>query len=436
MFQNSLELAVARARRRGEAVAVLYLDLDNIKLVNDSLGHTVGDELLREIAIRLRSAVREADLVARQGGDEFLVLLPDLDRRIAPTGRPEEEMAAELVAGRIKQALAQPFRLADTDLYVSASMGISLFPSDTDDPRELLRHADSAMYRSKSQGPGGWRFAATTPSDSLSRLSLVTRLRRAADEHEWALHYQPIVDLASGRLVGVEALVRWRQPTGRLVQPQEFITLAEETGLIDRIGEWVLGEIAIQAATWVAEGIDLDVGFNVSVRELQDPDLPARIDAHIRRAGVSPGKIVVEITETAAMIDPGRTQEILWALHRRGYRLAVDDFGTGYSSLSRLRTLPVDILKIDRPFVRDVPEDPAAGEMVKAVVALARGVGMQPLAEGVETEAQREFLLATGCRLGQGFLFSRPVLASQITLLYRAAQDLSLLEAATRRLRA
>ena len=418
MFEELLNLALARAKRHDLGVAVLYMDLDDFKLVNDSLGHAAGDQLLKAVADRLREATRETDLVARQGGDEFLLLLADMERHgdsPVPEAGSAPQLVAESVASRVHDALQAPFELDGTEFYVSASIGISMFPDDASDAQTLLRNADAAMYDSKKTAPGGSLLYASDGTGSVSKLSLATRLRKAVQRRHWVLHYQPVVDLHTGEFTGVEGLLRWQDPRGGLIAPGEFIPLAEEMGLIEAIGDWVISELARQAADWETQGIHLEAGFNLSPRQLYQPNLVYRVLNHLEEVGVDPTRVVVEITESAAMTDPDRTQRVLWDLHERGMRLAIDDFGTGYSSLSRLKHLPVDILKIDRAFVRDVPLDQEAASMVRAMIQLADSVGMQPLAEGIETEAQWNFLVEQGCGFGQGFFFGRPVAAEEIT---------------------
>ncbi len=431
MFEELLELALARARRHDTAVAVIIMDLDDFKLVNDSLGHEAGDELLRQLAWRLREATRETDLVARQGGDEFLLLLADLDHASStpfPEGTSGAMLVAESVVTRIQEALQNPFELQGTEVYVTASIGISLFPQDAEDATALLRNADAAMYQSKKTAPGGYVVHTKQDEDALGKLSLTTRLRKAVEHRHWVLHYQPVVNLASGQMVGVEALLRWADPNGGLVPPGEFIPLAEEMGLIEVIGDWVMEELARQDAEWREAGLSIrDISFNLSPRQLWQPDVSDRIVSRFDAHGVDPTRVVVEITESAAMTDPDRTQRILWDLHARGLRLAIDDFGTGYSSLSRLKHMPVDILKVDRSFVRDVASDPQAGSMVRAIIQLADGLGMLPLAEGIETEEEWRFLVANSCPLGQGYHFSKPIPAQEILAQHRRS-GLSIIE--------
>jgi diguanylate cyclase (GGDEF)-like protein/PAS domain S-box-containing protein len=415
LFEEMLEAAIARARRHDLGVGVLFLDLDNFKLVNDSLGHHAGDELLKQLAERLRGCTRETDLVARQGGDEFLLLLADLERGSGPVpGTDTGVLVAASVATRVHAALQEPFELGGVEFYASASIGISLYPEDAPDAATLLKNADHAMYQSKKTEPGGYVVYASGSDAAIERLALTTRLRRAVEQRSWVLHWQPVVDLADGSVTGLEALIRWKDPNGGLVPPGEFIPVAEELGLIEAIGDWVLEELAAQRTRWAGEGIDVRVGFNLSPRQLWSPHLAAKIVDKLSTAGVDPRAVVVEITESTAMADPDRTQQVLSQLHAWGLSLAIDDFGTGYSSLARLKHLPVDILKIDRSFIHGVDRDPDSGGMVDAMVRLAHGLGMTALAEGIETPGEFRFLREIGCERGQGFLFSRPVPADEI----------------------
>lgn len=421
LFDELLELSLARARRYELGVAVISVDVDNFKLVNDSLGHEAGDELIVLLADRLREATRETDLVARPGGDEFLMLLADLDKATSLPGGDGATLVAESVAGRVQAALRHPFEVAGTELYVTASLGISLFPNHGDDAETLLKHADSAMFRSKQSHPGGYVLHGGGDVDPMSKLALSTRLRKAVENQSWMLHYQPLIELASASMVGVEALIRWPEPGGGLVPPGEFIPLAEEMGLIEAIGDWVVEELSRQDTAWRTEGLSLEISFNLSPRQLWQPDVVDKIMTRIESVGMDPTRLTVEITESTAMTDPDRTQHILQDMHDRGLRLAIDDFGTGYSSLARLKHMPVDILKIDRSFVRDVDTDRDAASMVSAMIALAQNLGMSALAEGIETEGEWRFLVDRGCLLGQGYYFSRPVPAGEIMALHRRA---------------
>jgi diguanylate cyclase (GGDEF)-like protein/PAS domain S-box-containing protein len=413
MFEELLELSIARARRHDDAVAVLCVDLDDFRLVNDSLGHHQGDALLKMVADRLREATRETDLVARRGGDQFLLLLSDLERE----GAGDMDAAvvrAEGAAQRVQEALAAPFVVSGTELYVSVSMGISLFPQDAQEAGTLQRNAEAAMYESKKAGPSGYVVSSRGVFDSGAKLQFVTRLRKAVESQRWTLYYQPIVELRTGTMRGVEALIRWIEPDGTMVPPNEFIPLAEELGLIELIGDWVVRELVYQAKAWRELDMELEIGFNLSPRQFWQPDLAERILGQITAGGIDPSTVLVEITETSAMMDPDRAQQVLWDLHAGGLRIAIDDFGTGYSSLSRLREMPVNVLKIDRSFVSGVDRDPQAASIVSAFLELSRGLEMETLAEGIETEEELAFLRERGCLLGQGFLFARPVPPEEI----------------------
>jgi diguanylate cyclase (GGDEF)-like protein/PAS domain S-box-containing protein len=414
MFEELLDLSIARARHHEASVAVVCVDIDDFRLVNDSLGRLAGDEVLNVVADRLREAARETDLVARRSGDTFLLLLADLER----DGDDVEAAVAraESAAQRILDSLAVPFRAGGTELFVSASIGISLFPQDGDEPGSLLRNAEAAMLESKK---GGHAYVVSNRGalDSAAKLRFVTRLRKAVQGQRWTLHYQPILHLASGRMEGVEALIRWIEPDGTMVPPVDFISVAEELGLIEAIGDWVVRELVYQAQAWRELDIDLAVSFNLSPRQFWQPDLAGRILARIREGGLDPSKVVVEVTESSAMTDPDRAQTILEDLHAGGLSIAIDDFGTGYSSLARIRDMPVDILKIDRSFVRGVDVDPQNASIVGAFIELARGLGVTTLAEGIETEGELAFLLGRGCVMGQGFYYSKPVPPAEIIAL-------------------
>jgi diguanylate cyclase (GGDEF)-like protein len=414
LLQEHLDLALARARRQGEAIGLLYLDLDGFKLVNDSLGHPAGDELLCHVTMRLSERRRGMDLLARQGGDEFLLLLADLDRS-------EAEAHARRVAEDLLKALAEPFSISGAEFHIGASIGISLYPRDAADAGELLRHADAAMYAAKSAGRNGVTVYSGDPHESLERLSMTSRLRKALDREELLLHWQPIVDPADGTLRKLEALVRWQDPFRGLVMPDAFIAFAEETGFVDRIGDWVVAAVRDQVLAWEAEGLRPPrVTVNVSPRQLRRPDFGARLLGLVTPDDVA-SKFTVEITESAAMADPLRTDPVLTELVAAGVEIAVDDFGAGYSSLSRLRTMPVQVLKIDKTFLQGVPHDAQATAIVTAIIELARALGMEAVAEGVENEDQRAFLVQRGCPLAQGYLLGRPVPADEIEPLLQRA---------------
>ena len=412
-LESRLRAAVTRARRRGLAVALLLVDLDNFKLVNDSLGHTAGDRLLRRVGARLRGVGGDEALLARHGGDEFLLLAGDLEREKAGA-------AARGLADELATRLAKPFSAAGMEFHVEASIGISLFPDDADGAEELLQHADVAMYQSKGRGRAAWTLYTGVTHEPLERLALSTRLRRAVERRELELHYQPIVWTASGRLHSMEALIRWQDPDRGLVMPDEFIPAAEEMGLLEPIGAWVIDALAAQIADWQGEGFEPRVSFNVSPRELHRPDFATELGERLHTAGVDPALLTMELTESATLREPERIGPLLRDLRALGLRLAIDDFGAGWSSLSRLRSLPVQTLKIDRSFLREIPDDPEAGAIVRAVIALSDALGMTTVAEGVEQPVQQHFLAAQGCPLSQGRLFGGALPAAEMTERLRA----------------
>jgi len=407
-FESRVRAAVTRARRRQRAVALLLVDLDNFKLVNDSLGHGAGDRLLRRVAGRLRGTEGDRGMLARHGGDEFVLLLADLPRDSA-------EQAAREAGDQLVQRLSKPFTVAGAEFHVEASIGISIYPEDADSAETLLQHADVAMYQSKGRGRAAATVYAGVTHDPLERLSLSRRLRRAIARDELALHFQPIVWTASGRLHSMEALLRWEDPDRGLVHPDQFIPAAEEMGLLDPIGAWVIGALAAQIGTWRDQGLEPKVSFNVSPRELLRPDFAVDLGERLRSAGVDPAMLTMELTESATLREPERIGPLLRDLRALGLQLAIDDFGAGWSSLSRLRLLPVHMLKIDRSFLRAIPEDPEAGAIVRAVIALSDALGMTTVAEGVEQPVQQHFLAAQGCPLSQGRLFGDALTPAAMT---------------------
>ena len=411
MFHEHLETALARADRHRLAVAVLFIDLDNFKLVNDSFGHEAGDELLRDFGERLTSVTRATDVVARQGGDEFLVLVPDLEI----DGGGIEPRALEVVASieqKVRSVLETPFRVSGTEVHVGLSIGVSIYPIDATDREQLLRNADTAMYIGKGRLE---RDVSAEPEHARGRLEMLRELRRAVEQHEFELHYQPIVELDSRRLVGVEALVRWRDPRGELVLPEAFIPLAERSGLIEPITREVIDGACRQARRWADRGADMIVTFNLPPG-LWSPGMVETLLESARHAGIEADRMMIEVTESTAMVQPARAASTVRLLRKHGIRLAIDDFGTGHSSLGRLRDLPVSTLKIDRSFVADLPRDRGSAAIVTAIIQLAHSLGVQPLAEGIETQEQLDFLIAQGCRLGQGYLLGRPAPADDIDL--------------------
>jgi diguanylate cyclase (GGDEF)-like protein/PAS domain S-box-containing protein len=413
LFRDHVERAIARARRSGDGVAVLFIDLDDFKLVNDSFGHAVGDELLREVARRMRAMVRDADVVARQGGDEFLVLIADIRDADGESKEDVARAAASALAQRIRDVLAVPMVLSGVEVDVSASIGISTHPHDAEDADALLKGADVAMYEVKANGRDGHGVCTPTDGGALARLSLAGRLRRAVEREEFVLHYQPLVELASGQMLGVEALIRWQHPERGLLGPAEFIPLAERTGAIVRVSEWVIEEACRQSREWRAAGLDLYVSVNLPARFWRLTAMQAVLET-IESFGVSPNQLMIEITESAAMEHPENNEAIIEELRRRGIALAIDDFGTGHSSLARLNQLAFTTLKIDRSFIADLPHDPGAAVLVRSIIQLALSLGLHPVAEGIETAEQRAFLLEHGCAFGQGYYFSRPLPAAEI----------------------
>jgi diguanylate cyclase (GGDEF)-like protein/PAS domain S-box-containing protein len=407
-FLEHLELGLSRAARNDTGMAVLFIDLDNFKLVNDSFGHAAGDELLKVVGSRLRAAVRDTDVVARQGGDEFLILLSDLERR------PHEDVPflrpAQVVGSKLRRILREPFHVEGIDIYVSASVGISIYPSDAGDAETLLKHADVAMYAVKDAGRDGYAPYSRGADTALEQISMASRLRKTVESGRGlVLHYQPLVQLDTTDVVGVEALVRWEDGERGLVQPDDFIPLAERIGVIGSLTDWVVAEACRQAAVWQQQGLDLFVSMNLPPSHCQSTGM-ASLAAAAADAGVELDRLMIEVTESAITRDEGA----LAAMRTRGLKLAIDDFGTGYSSLGRLNQTWVSMLKIDRSFVRDLGESQHARDLVASIVQIARTLRLEPLAEGVETEAQRRFLLEHDCRYGQGFLFSHPVPVDEI----------------------
>jgi diguanylate cyclase (GGDEF)-like protein len=405
LLDDRVTHALSLARRRGESVALLLVDLDDFKRVNDSLGHAVGDQVLVAVAERLSACVRQSDTLARLGGDELAVLVED----VTDPSQPME------LAERLHEHLRAPLVGGGHTVHLTASIGVAV--SDVD-AEGLLRGADLAMYRAKHAGKGQTRrFEPSMLDETVSRVRMESDLRRAVEEHQFVLHYQPIVELDSGRIVGVEALLRWQHPDGTLVPPTSFVPLAEATGLITTIGSWVLGTACAQVREWSAApgaGPRLRLAVNLSSVQLQDPGLLRRVDTALAESGLDPGQLTLEITESVAMSDADASRATLSNLKGLGIRLSVDDFGTGYSSLGRLRQFPLDQLKIDRSFVDRVHLDDDARSLVRAILAMAESLHLETVAEGVEELEQRETLLVLGCRTAQGFYFARPLPADEI----------------------
>jgi diguanylate cyclase (GGDEF)-like protein/PAS domain S-box-containing protein len=419
LLEEQLTRDLTRARRSGAPVALLYFDLDNFKLVNDSFGHTAGDEVLRETALRVSELTRTGDVLARQGGDEFLLLL---DCAAATTAAVDGEAPAatdpraiaQIAGDRIAAALERPYEVSGAEFHVGASIGVALFPEHADDQESLFKAADAAMYQAKRAGGGTVAFYEPRESDARQRLSLTTRLRRAIDEGALRLHYQPIVRVSDGSLDALEALVRWEDPDEGLIPPGAFIPVAEETGLIDGIGAWVVEALCEQAVVWAADGFAPRLNFNLSPRQLRRADLVSSIAARIASHGLDAGQFCAELTETALLSDARRQRSLLTELKEAGLAIAIDDFGAGHSSLGRLRDLPVQVLKVDRSFLRRVPGDAGSASIVAAILDLGRALGMTTVVEGVEEQDQLDFLRSHGCPLAQGFLLGRPVPADEL----------------------
>ena len=389
------------ARRRGWNVGLMFIDLDRFKIINDTLGHSVGDDLLREVASRLAGTIRESDMVARLGGDEFVIVLPDISS--AP--------AAANIAGKIITALSHPIQVDKHQLHTSPSIGISLFPADGPDGDTILRNADTAMYHAKAAGRNNYQFYAEEMNQAANeRLHLENKLRQAVSRGEFALAFQPQFDARTRRPTGVEALIRWHHPEEGIISPDRFIPVAEETGLIVPIGEWVLAEACREVKAWQDAGLPpLRVAVNLSARQLQRRDFCETVAGALAHSGLAPELLELEITESVVMENPQEAIRILSALHRMGISLAIDDFGTGYSSLAYLKLFPIDHLKIDRSFVRDIETDLNDRAIAMGTIALAHSLGLNVIAEGVESEDQLEILSANGCNEIQGYLLSPPL---------------------------
>lgn len=413
--------AIARAHRSGGKLAVLFLDLDRFKNVNDSFGHAVGDMLLTGVSARLTASRREEDTVARLGGDEFIVSIPDVS----------DAAEAESVAARILSDLAKPFTINGHQLHADVSIGIALYPRDGDTAETLMRNADTAMYHAKESGRGNYQFFNSQLTERVSRrLSTETNLRRALERGEFTVHYQPLVNLSSGRVDGAEALLRWPQQDDRLVSPVEFIPIAEETGLIVPLGEWVLLEACAQAQAWQAVHPGLRMAVNLSARQFRQKNLIGMIEQVLGESRLHPSLLELELTEGMLMHNVEEATHILARLDEIGVRLAIDDFGTGYSSLSYLKRFPIHTLKIDRSFVRDISTDPDDAAIVTAIVAMARSLNLRVTAEGVETEEQAAFLRSLTCDQAQGFHFGRPMPSAEFVVRLNGAGEKSLRVAA------
>jgi len=413
VFREGLQQAIERARRDGRVLAMIFVDLDRFKNVNDTLGHPVGDELLRAASQRLRALLPPTTLLARLGGDEFGLVL-DGDASVH---------GCLACAQRLLDDFERAFHIGGHALVVTLSLGISLFPEDAGDADTLVRHAERAMYEAKTKGRNAYQFfEPALAAGVLERLMMESALRGAAGRGELLLHFQPQIDLRSGALAGVEALVRWQHPQLGLVSPGQFIPLAEEVGLIGEIGDWVLREACAQMVAWEAQGLRVPrIAVNLSVQQIEDPQHMARVAQALARSGLAGARLELEVTESLIMRQPEQAQRHLRELLALGIEFAIDDFGTGHSSLAYLRRLPLHRLKIDQSFVRDIGEDAGGEAIVRAVIALARALGLHTVAEGVEQPHQAEFLRRAGCDTVQGYHFGRPMPAAQLLERWRDA---------------
>jgi len=411
LFHDRLLKTMAHARRGGSPMAVLFIDLDRFKLVNDTQGHSAGDKLLQEAATRLLQCVRAGDTVGRFGGDEFGAIVTDL-------AKPGD---AGVVAQKVLDALAQPFKLAPHDTYVSASIGITLFPADGDNPEALVMNADTAMYRAKEQGRNTYQYFTREMNErALARVHMEAALRRAIEHKEFLLHYQPKVDLRTRAICGFEALLRWQHAEKGLVLPGEFVPVLEEAGLIVQVGEWVLQEVCAQIRSWQREGLPVKpITVNLSARQFQQKDFEAAVRHVLREAKVDPSLVEFELTESLLMSDPEGAARTLRGLKDSGVKISVDDFGTGYSSLAYLKRFPIDALKIDYSFVRDITTDPEDAMITLAIIGLAHNLKLKVVAEGVETQEQLELLASNGCDEIQGYRFSEPTTPGECARMLR-----------------
>jgi diguanylate cyclase (GGDEF)-like protein len=408
-FTESLEHALAQAERNQRSIALLFIDVDRFKLINDTLGHPAGDRALREIGSRIGACVRESDIVARLGGDEFVALIENVQSTAGP-----QEVAQKIIA-----SIARPLELDARELSVSVSIGLALSPADGLDVPTLMRNADIALYRAKEEGRNRFSFYTRQMSvHTEERLTLESELGRAVERGELRLLYQPKVSVAEGAITGVEALLRWQHPRHGLLAPNRFIDLAEETGAIVCIGRWVLGEACRQAAAWNARYGACSIAVNLSARQFADGQLLEHVDEALRESGLDPALLELEVTESMVMQEPAAAAELMAMLRRRGVRLAMDDFGTGYSSLGYLKRFPVNTVKLDYSFVRDLPHHEDDVAIARAVLAMARSLRMEVTAEGVERAEQLEFLRAEGCREYQGYYYSPPLAQPELTAMF------------------
>ena len=409
LFLDRLQHSLNRARWHERLVAVMFMDLDRFKNINDTLGHNVGDELLIQLSQRLSKTVRDGDTIARFGGDEFAILLDDID----------SDNHISSLAKKLLGTLTTPFKINKQELFITASIGVSIFPNDGEDPDTLLRNADVAMYRAKDLGKNNYQFY----SDDLSarnfeRLTLENNLRHALERNEFILYYQPQIDARTNKITGVEALLRWQHPELGLVGPNNIISLLEETGLIENVGQWVLETACRQSRIWHDAGYSyLHMSVNISSRQFNNPEFISSVHDIINRTEANPEFLELELTESMLMRNASSTVNALHSLSGLGVRFAIDDFGTGYSSLTYLRRFPIDTIKIDRSFIHDITDTPDDAAIASAIIMMAQSLSLNVIAEGIENQEQRDFLVARNCHYLQGNYFSRPIPAEDLTRL-------------------
>jgi len=413
LFNDRLERSIALAKRQGKKVGLMYMDIDHFKHINDSLGHLVGDKLLQSIARRLQACVRLSDTVSRHGGDEFVVLLADV----------EDAHGAVLSAQKLIDTMAEPHIIGIHRIHVTLSIGISLYPDDGKDLESIVSNADTAMYHAKKRGPNNYQvFTPDMKVRALKRHAVNQSLHRAIELSKFVLHYQPKVNLYTGAITGAEALLRWRRSNERLVYPTQFVSIAEDSGLIAPIGQWVLREACRQAQAWLQSGLDFSqIAVNISAVELQGKNFLSGVQNILNDTGLDPQRLTFEITETGMMQDTQQTMETFQELKDLGIKIAIDGFGTGYSSLSYLQCFPIDELKIHQSCVQSIDSD-AGNAFISAVIAIGKNLKQRVVAEGIETKKQFDFLQARDCAEGQGFFFGRPVAAEVFTALLEGAE--------------
>lgn len=416
LLKDRLSQAVEAAHRQGRQLAVMFMDIDLFKIINDSLGHAVGDQLLQSVAKRLLTSVRVSDTVCRQGGDEFVLLLPLIE---SPDG-------AELSAKKILTALAHPHRVGGHDLHITFSIGVAIYPDDGEDAETLLNNADIAMFYAKESGRNNYKFFVQEMKDrAVERQSIEASLHLALERNEFVLHYQPKIDLHSGTIVGVEALIRWEHPQRGLLLPGDFVSIAEDCGLILPIGRWVLREACRQAVAWMKSGLPaVIVAVNTSALEFRSENFLKNVRATLKTTGLDPHLLEIELTESILMRDVESTNSVLHSLSDMGIRLSIDDFGTGYSSLKYLQRFPINTLKIDKCFVNQLNANPDDATIVQAVISLGKSLHQRVIAEGVETQEQYEFLLAKNCDEGQGYYFGFPLAPESLATLLKTGGSL------------